>query len=296
MTPRSLRLRALPGLLLAFALVLAACASPTPTISPTDPAAPTAPAAGSAPRLETTDCQPPPEHFALLCEVYGIVIRAHVDPLDDAALAQGAALGLIEYGTVGLTVTGPTLEDAVACALPAPEFGDFCQAFLTVKTEYGRADDALLVEAAVRGMLDFGIEGDRFTRYLSPEVHRRLGAVVRHRAQPHRTAVLLGEQHPVRGGEDHPGAAQVVPFLVGKAARRLVPGHRHRPQAGVPAHPGPVRLPQRGGGEADRAAIRAEPGLPGGQPAGGKRPQPVLCFHRQHGKFSAYLYKITGKF
>jgi carboxyl-terminal processing protease len=57
-----------------------------------------APTAEPMPELETVTCTAPSEAFALLCETYQRIKGDYVDPVDDAALVEGAVRGMVEYG------------------------------------------------------------------------------------------------------------------------------------------------------------------------------------------------------
>jgi carboxyl-terminal processing protease len=57
-----------------------------------------APTAEPTPELETVTCTAPSEAFALLCETYQRIKGDYVDPVDDAALVEGAVRGMVEYG------------------------------------------------------------------------------------------------------------------------------------------------------------------------------------------------------
>ncbi len=114
--------------------------------------------------VELTDCSSPPEGFEILCDAYQLFDENYVDPIDDGALAAGAARGIEEFEP---TEIQPVPPDQVACALPTAAFEAACEVFAEVR--FATAVPAVpLVEAAVRGMIQYGLE-DPHTVYLSPE-------------------------------------------------------------------------------------------------------------------------------
>ena len=113
--------------------------------------------------VELTDCSNPPEGFAVLCDTYRLLKENYVDPIDDQALAAGAARGMEEYEP---ETTEPIPTGQVACALPTEAFREACEVFAQVQVE-ALIPAADLVEAAVRGMIQHGLE-DPHTVYLSP--------------------------------------------------------------------------------------------------------------------------------
>jgi len=162
-------------LILAIALVAGACslftgdgrAGPpattgTSTTTTTTLASTTTVPAGLP--VELTDCSNPPEGFDLLCDTYRLLEEHYVDPIDDQALAAGAARGMEEYQP---ETTEPVPPGRPACALPAEAFQATCTVFAQVQ-DTGAVPVADLVEAAVRGMIQYGLE-DPHTAYLSPE-------------------------------------------------------------------------------------------------------------------------------
>ncbi|HSJ29249.1 MAG TPA: S41 family peptidase [Acidimicrobiia bacterium] len=70
--------------------------------------------------LTVTEC-PTDDGFSPLCEAYGLIIRNYVDPVDPAALADAALLGVQSFGTPG---TGP---GPISCPVPAEEFVRVCE-------------------------------------------------------------------------------------------------------------------------------------------------------------------------
>ena len=162
-------------LILAIALVIGACAllvtedevpeSPNTTeiSTTTTTLAPTTTVVSGLP-VELTDCSSPPEGFNVLCDAYRLLEDHYVDPLDDIALAAGAARGIEEYEP---ETSGTAAPDGVSCALPNAAFEDTCEMYARVQAE-SPAPAIDLVEAAVRGMIRYGLE-DPHTVYLSPE-------------------------------------------------------------------------------------------------------------------------------
>ncbi len=126
-----------------------------------------APATTPPPELDVSDCDEPAEGFELFCEAYQTLILSYIDPLDDSRLSEGAAQGLAEYGGDSTPPEGGPIE----CSIPNDEFGTFCESFALTQSLEGGSDESL-VEAAIRGMLDFGV-ADPNTNYLSPEINAR---------------------------------------------------------------------------------------------------------------------------
>jgi C-terminal peptidase prc len=158
-----------PALILAAALVMSACSlliTDTPTTTEpsttTTTLAPTTTVLAGLP-VELTDCSKPPEGFDVLCDTYRLLEEHYVDPLDDAALAAGAARGIEDFEPETTGIEPPT---QITCALPTAAFEDACEVFAEVQAE-SPAPAADLVEAAVRGMIQYGLE-DPHTVYLSP--------------------------------------------------------------------------------------------------------------------------------
>lgn len=165
------RLR-LTALFLVLAMATASCtllerSAPTETTS-VQPTSETTTTASSEPAtVDISDCDRPAEAFELFCEAYETLVLAYLDPLDDGALAAGATRGLVEYGGDA----APPAAEPVECSVPNDGFDEFCERFAEERTVEG-GSDASLVEAAIRGMLDFGV-ADPNTNYLSPEINQR---------------------------------------------------------------------------------------------------------------------------
>ena len=160
------------NLILATALVATACSlvtgsgdseSPDTTGASTITLAPTTTVFAGLP-VELTDCSSPPEGFAVLCDAYRLIEENYVDAVDDGALAAGAARGIEEYES---ETTEPSPPEQVVCALPTDAFRVACEAFAEARL-VTPAPAADLVEGAVRGMIQYGLE-DPNTIYLSPE-------------------------------------------------------------------------------------------------------------------------------
>lgn len=164
------------SVIIALAIVTAACVgaetaptttsnSVTPTTASQALAAPTTtPTQTTAPsNLVITDCENETDTFSLFCEAYDILTTSFVDPLDPAALAAGAVEGLEAYGG---DATGPVRLAQVSCAAPTDDFTEFCSLYAQDANDE-IAQDAL-VEAAVRGLMDFALDDPNST-YLPPE-------------------------------------------------------------------------------------------------------------------------------
>ncbi len=155
------------GLLLTGAALLAAACSvvilDSPTTRPPTTLAPTTTVLAGLP-VELTDCQEPPEGFGVLCEAYELLKTHFVDPVDDVRLAEGAGRGIDEYEPAAGGTTAPA---EVACATPSSAFAEVCELYAERQAREPAAP-ADLIEAAVRGMLQYGLD-DPNTVYLSPE-------------------------------------------------------------------------------------------------------------------------------
>lgn len=172
-----MKMSRLTVLVLVLALSASACTlfeSGSTTTTPassseTQPGEPgtTATNAPARPEVDITDCDDPTDGFALFCEAYDTLVLTYVDQLDDAQLAAGAERGLTEYG--GDSASQP--DGVIECSVPTDEFSDVCETFAAVQTSEGGTDESL-VEAAIRGMLDFGV-ADPNTNYLNPEINER---------------------------------------------------------------------------------------------------------------------------
>lgn len=163
-----------------LALVVAACGStpaPTTTTAPsattgttatsiaaaTTTTAPVVPGTSSV-EYTVTDCGTPPVTFALLCDVYELIEDHHVDaPLDPAALAAGAALGVEGFGADD----AGDRPESFTCAIPDPAFETTCS-ILAERLRAVPLDMEEAIEAGVSSMIDLSL--DPFTYYLPPEL------------------------------------------------------------------------------------------------------------------------------
>lgn len=161
-------------LVLAFALLLAACTAPVvsepgdtatfDTTQPTSPGTTQPPTTGTTVPGGTTgmvSCDQAPADFQPLCTAYHIVTTSYVDPVDPAVLADGAAQGITDY----VNEPGGSEPASLTCALPDASFTTMCDAFVQVE----QADPAPvgdLVAAAISGMMG---TLDPYSVYFSPE-------------------------------------------------------------------------------------------------------------------------------
>lgn len=166
-------------LLLGLAIVAASCSlfgSPETTSSAEVPATSEAsrstnPGATSTPPVDSTspavavdvrDCDAPTDEFVVFCDAYETLTDRYVDELDDAVLAAGAIRGLNEYrGSMGARD-----DDDTTCHIPSEAFKEFCGTLASLEETEGLTDDSL-IEAGIRGMVDFGL-GDPNTNYFDP--------------------------------------------------------------------------------------------------------------------------------
>ena len=162
------------ALILTIALVAAACSLVTESREVEPPGTTEAPTTTTTRAstttvfaglpVELTDCSNPSAEFAILCDAYRLLDEEFVDPIDDEALAAGAVRGIEEFEP---PATEPLPPGQVVCALPTDAFEEACQAIAEAQTA-SAIPPADLIEAAVRGMIQYGLE-DPHTVYLSPE-------------------------------------------------------------------------------------------------------------------------------
>jgi len=125
--------------------------------------------AGSEPEPIDVDLAPCSDSgdFGLLCEAYSILAREFVDELDDSALADGAARGIREFIA---DAPGGDGADGFVCQTPTDDFEVTCS---VAAAALATADLSTVAEAAVRGMLEFGLD-DPNTVYLPPDALARI--------------------------------------------------------------------------------------------------------------------------
>lgn len=162
-------------LLLALALLLAACTAPATSYAPTSQSSTTAPPQTTQPTqppttgtptdagTATVSCDNAPDSFKPLCTAFHIITTSYVDPVDTAKLAQGAVEGIDAYQNE----PGGAVPDSLTCALPSSDFLSVCDAFVQVEqTDPAPVGD--LVAAAISGMMDYGLD-DPYSVYFSPD-------------------------------------------------------------------------------------------------------------------------------
>lgn len=135
------------------------------TTAPAPPATPTTVRAAPA-AVELASCSESGD-FDLLCEAYTILTDEYVDVLDDEVLALAAARGISEFAA---DEAGDSGTDRFVCQTPSDEFTITCDAAAEV---LGRVEVETVTEAAIRGMLEFGLN-DPNTVYLPPEAVARI--------------------------------------------------------------------------------------------------------------------------
>jgi carboxyl-terminal processing protease len=166
-------------LALVLALLAAACGpmgdagAPPTTVPPpiTGPPTSQTPSTAITPTVPTAidytvgDCDTPPVPFALLCDVYALVQEHHVDaPLDPAALAAGAAVGIDNHQPEpDGTAPPPSFE----CAVPHEAFVSTCDV-VAEDLAGGSYPVEEAVGDAVAAMIELSL--DPFTYYLPPEL------------------------------------------------------------------------------------------------------------------------------
>lgn len=105
--------------------------------------------------LITTSCPTPDEAFAPLCEAYRLITEVYVDPVDDAALADAALLGVEALAEPG-SAPGP-----LTCPIPTQAFVRVCEKL----EELDVAGEGL--EPILYGMAQFGLDPN--STYIDPE-------------------------------------------------------------------------------------------------------------------------------
>lgn len=115
--------------------------------------------------VDLEDCGDAGE-FDLLCEAYEILTAEYVDALDATVLADGAIEGI---ETVFADSSDPT--DRLICAAPETAFEATCE--VAAGAVAAGADVPSVVEAAIRGMFDFGLD-DPNSSYLPPSALQRI--------------------------------------------------------------------------------------------------------------------------
>jgi len=160
-------------LIAAGALLTASCSllvdGEDPTVPSTEPSTTTTTRATTTTvfaglPVDLTDCSNAADEFAILCDAYRLLEEHYVDPIDDEKLAGAAARGIQEFET---DETGLAAPASLSCALPTEAFEETCEMFAEVQ-QTAPVPPEDLVEAAVQGMLQYGLE-DPNTVYLSPE-------------------------------------------------------------------------------------------------------------------------------
>lgn len=125
---------------------------------------------GVAIDVDVEGCGGADDNFELLCEAHDILTSLYVDPLDDAALAQGAIEGLTVYERDPAAIDTGELE----CAVPSDDFADFCDFYATVQASEGATDESLIA-AAIQGMMDFGLD-DPNSNYFDPDLYNQFNS------------------------------------------------------------------------------------------------------------------------
>lgn len=127
------------------------------TLAPTTSLTPTA-------QYTVADCETPPVTFALMCDVYELLARYHVDaPIDPSALAAGAALGFEAFDAESIESPSETF----VCAIPVEDFERLCE-YAAERLAGDPQQIELAMEEAVASMISLSL--DPFTYYLPPEL------------------------------------------------------------------------------------------------------------------------------
>ncbi|HEX6301281.1 MAG TPA: S41 family peptidase [Acidimicrobiia bacterium] len=96
--------------------------------------------------LELVDCDDPEDDVVIVCEAYDLINEQYVDPVDDDALADAAALALA-------TLDGNDSDDLLVCATPSEVFVSMCN------TAADAADDTTeAAEVIVAGFATYALD------------------------------------------------------------------------------------------------------------------------------------------
>lgn len=98
--------------------------------------------------VDIFDCESEPSETEIVCQVYELIERHYVDPVDDTALADAAARGLSD-------LDGAAGSGDLACAAPTQVFRQACR-LAAIEAE----DSTEAAEAMVRGMAAYGLDAN----------------------------------------------------------------------------------------------------------------------------------------
>lgn len=163
--------RKLLAAVIAVALIATACtsagndgttttAAPTSTTlagstTTTDGSVSTSTAPASDRDLDLVQCDEASEEVEIVCEAYDLVLENYVDEVDEAHLADAAALGLE-------LLDGNDSDELLVCATPADAFARTCDIAARA------ADNSVeAAEAMVAGMVSYGLDPN--SAYLDPQ-------------------------------------------------------------------------------------------------------------------------------
>jgi carboxyl-terminal processing protease len=105
--------------------------------------------------LELVDCEDPEEDVAIVCEAYDLIKEQYVDPVEDDALADAAAVALV-------TLDGNDSDELLVCATPSEVFASTCD------TAADAADDSTeAAEMMVAGFATYALDPN--SAYLDAE-------------------------------------------------------------------------------------------------------------------------------
>lgn len=121
----------------------------TEATSETTSSADSVPESTTAPNrrpLELVDCDDPEDDVVIVCEAYDLINEQYVDPVDDDALAEAAALALA-------TLDGNDSDELLVCATPSEVFVSTCN------TAADAADDTTeAAEMIVAGFATYALD------------------------------------------------------------------------------------------------------------------------------------------
>lgn len=111
--------------------------------------------AGDDRSLELVNCDDANDDVVIVCEAYDLIREHYVDPVDDAALAEAAAMGLE-------MLDGTDSTELLVCAAPIDEFNEVCDRAVAVADTSTEA-----AEAMVAGLATYALDPN--SAYFDPQ-------------------------------------------------------------------------------------------------------------------------------
>jgi carboxyl-terminal processing protease len=109
--------------------------------------------------------------FGLLTFVAGLAVGGSEEPVAaDPSASTGPSTGVPSAAVTPQATPGPTpILETITCAEPTEAFAVLCDVYADIKGEYvDEISDEDLVDGAVRGMIEYGLE-DPYSGYLTPD-------------------------------------------------------------------------------------------------------------------------------